>query len=504
MDCDIHFCSMDASNIQRHAVAVGGVANGDLVHAESRRKQPALPGGKQKSTDQTLEDVSEAIPGPLFLRNELSSCDSPLEFITAFQNEQGIRLATVTAPLALLDLHVIRRLTIHERCYERVLERLRQQIDFLTDSAYSNSGTDSLQAASDLKATKQRQEDANEAREKLEKFLNVAFRFGNVPRMRPAVLHLLRSIPSLPEKYKTEIAKHSELYNLCDLRVKRQIWLERRDLFEKEIDRHIRLYIDRRRLNMFDLSRRKGLFGIFSAERRSDTDFRTFVEMIGEHEHLYRYVRSLVTRKFLHTLSGHYATLRADLIFAVHERQPHLEHRDAPVYKMAWMLEEMSKKAHLDARSAEELLELLKQLQENAAASASGETSGGGAGGKKLKGNKQARNKDKSAARQHGQNLHDAAFLLMQPNVLFSLGLLISRTTEACLLHEELPKKQKLLMVVLRLLNLACYSPIMLSSKDKRAREPEFDDLLVSSFMPGMLGAFVDEQLERLKSKFTR
>lgn len=403
-------------------------------------------------TDRSLEDV-EGLRGPRYLNDALTSCANPLEFITEFQRGQGIDLPTIGAAVALMDLQGCTRLTFHAKCAERLRDYFEKRVDTLSEQA--KNGSD--QAA---------------AKAKLDALVKRCFRCADVPRLRPVVLHLLNRVTDLPQEYINQIVTTPGLYESCDLPVKRQIWLDRRDFFESEVQPHVRAYIGARIASMWDLKLSQGLFSVFSAQRRDERSVQQLVDMIGGEEKLYSAVKRFLRKRFVESGSGHYATLRSDLIIAVHKRFPQLEDKDAQIYKLCWCLDECVRVGQFHDRRRQEIAGIIDQLSSS--------------------------KRHKSGKQKHDDGLHDAAFLLSQPNVIFTLGTMTILNLEASIRRGELPRYNALLVFGMRLLNLASSARTLLAQKKKQqAPEPESQELIQST-LANFSCALVDVQIRKL------
>ena len=440
---------------------------------------------------QTLEDVNPIVPGPKFLTQQLFTVGNIPDFITKFQANQGIRIRTVASPIPLLTMHGVKRLTFHERCYDLILEEVKRQID-----RYAEQTATEKEASDQEKGT-------------LEKLLEFGFPYANVPRINPAVLHLLKKIPKLPDQYINEIAQNKPLYDVCDIRLKRQIWLEHKSLFDDEVAGHMKNCIESREREMFDTTKRKGIFGVFSPERRKHEDFRKLVGLIGGNEKLYRLLKTHLRQRFAESNSSpHYASLKADLIFGVHEISAELEPKDSLLYKFAWILEDIAEKAYLEDRHATDIVDILDQFAKMSAeldAAVPNNEKPNKSRSKKQEKDKEFQAKQEKERKKIDKNFKQLAFLVLQPSVLFALGLILIKAMDNCLKNEQLPKQNRNLMIAIRLLNIAAEAPKMLTNTSEKKKmtssavEPVLDDEVSSTFIPLLLSTVMDAQLSRMK-----
>ena len=155
-----------------------------------------------------------------------------------FRSEEGILVPTLRPAVALLDLMEVRRYDFHMLC----AEQLRQAL------------MDRITVASKAKG--------EEKQKQLEALLDQCFVGLNLPLVRPIVLHVLKNLETVTERYKKEIMANKELYEVCDIPLRRQIWLDRKDLFEAEIFPLFDEWMASRRKSMFEFNAANGLYTI--------------------------------------------------------------------------------------------------------------------------------------------------------------------------------------------------------------------------------------------------
>lgn len=137
-----------------------------------------------------------------------------------------------------------------------------------------------------------------------------------------------------------------ELYKVCAVEVKRQIWQDNQALFGDEVSPLLKQYIVEKEAALFtsDLSilhnffspspktRRQGQVnvGILRSTGRIDTNIvlkysyalqvvLKLTQMIGKSVKLYDMVLQFLRTLFLRTRNVHYCTLRAELLMSLHE-----------------------------------------------------------------------------------------------------------------------------------------------------------------------------------------
>ncbi|KMQ87657.1 negative elongation factor b-like protein [Lasius niger] len=288
-----------------------------------------------------LEDLG--IPGPVFLRDALTSCTDPLKAIEEFQLENGILLPSLRPMLPLLDLHGVRRLDFHASVLEELREKLIKQINEIGVERADKG------AAGDRR---------------LKELLSKSFPAVRVTGLRPVVMCILRNTPHIEEKYLRVLVGEKELYNDADTEVKRQIWKDNQSLFGDEVSPLFSRYIIEKEQILFDHRNLNSLFFTPSPKvRRQGEVVQKLAHMIGHSVKLYDMVLQFLRTLFLRTKNIHYCTLRAELLMALHD----LEVQDIisvdPCHKFTWCLDACIREKNVDVKRSRELQGFLDSIK---------------------------------------------------------------------------------------------------------------------------------------------
>ncbi|GBN99721.1 Negative elongation factor B, partial [Araneus ventricosus] len=164
-----------------------------------------------------LEEVG--IPGKEYLREALTNCADPLKAIEDFQTENGILLPSLRPMLPLLDRHGVPRQEFHLSVLEELKDTLIATIEKLS------------------------QNDPRERERKLKELLQKSFILINVPKIKPVVLCILKNMDRVEDRYLKHLVSNRQLYQECDVQVKRQIWQDNQSLFGDEVSPLLTQYI---------------------------------------------------------------------------------------------------------------------------------------------------------------------------------------------------------------------------------------------------------------------
>ena len=184
-----------------------------------------------------LEDVY-GLRGSKYLHTELTSCNDPQVMLEQFRVDEGVLVPTLKPAVALLDLMDITRSEFHHMCVNKLKQELLEKIAVLS-----------------------KHQTAGKAKP-LDQLLDKCFAGLKLPLIRPIVLSVLTNLHSVDERYKEEIINSKELYDVCDIALRRQIWLDRKDIFEMETLVLIDQYIADRVRSMYDVEPSKGLYTV--------------------------------------------------------------------------------------------------------------------------------------------------------------------------------------------------------------------------------------------------
>ena len=167
-----------------------------------------------------LEEIG--IPGRDYLKEALTSCTDPLKAIEDFQVENGILLPSLRPMLPLLDLHGIKRLDFHNSVLEDLRDKLIGQIKQIGINLKNNP---------------------KEKEKKLKELLVKSFPVIKIKQLRPVVMCVLKNMSFIEDKYLRVLVRDKELYNDCDIVIKRHLWRDNQSLFGDEVSPFLSRYI---------------------------------------------------------------------------------------------------------------------------------------------------------------------------------------------------------------------------------------------------------------------
>merc|ERR1712126_735182 len=124
--------------------------------------------------------------------------------------------------LPLLDLHGIKRQDFHNSVLEDLREKLINQIEALASSQTT------------LPKDKER---------KLKELLNKSFPVIKIKQLRPVVMCVLKNLSYIEDRYLRVLVRDKELYQDCDIVIKRHLWRDNQSLFGDEVSPHLSQYI---------------------------------------------------------------------------------------------------------------------------------------------------------------------------------------------------------------------------------------------------------------------
>ncbi|CAG0883204.1 unnamed protein product [Darwinula stevensoni] len=386
-----------------------------------------------------LEEIG--IPGREFLREALTNCGDPLKAIEEFQMENGILLPSLRPMLPLLDLHGLRRYEFHQSVMEDLREKLLSRI--------SEVG----------------QQDTPEKDDKLHELLTKSFPVIKIEGLRPVVMTILKYMNQVPPQYLKVLVNDKELYNDCEIEVKRQIWQDNQSLFGDEVSPLLSQYIREKEDVLYDHENLTNLFFNASPKvRRQGKVVQKLTEMIGKNIRLYDMVLQFLRTLFLRTRNVHYCTLRAELLMALHD----LEIQDItaidPCHKFTWCLDACIREKNVDPKRSRELQSFLDGMR-------------------------------------HGQEevLGDIAMVLCDPYSIHFLCTSSLKIIHHCINNEQLPRDNLILILLLRILAIGLQAWDMIDSQ--MFREPKLDVHVVTKFLPALMSLIVDDQVRALNSR---
>ncbi|XP_074596798.1 negative elongation factor B [Brevipalpus obovatus] len=386
-----------------------------------------------------MDELSECgIPARSYLKQALLNSDDPLKAIEEFQVENGILLPSLQTILPLLDLHSVPRLHFHTSVLEELREILLKQIEKLAKDGPSAEN------------------------EKMNNLLEKSFPLIRIPAIQPIVMAILKNIEQIDDKYLRQIVLDREIYSRCDISVKRQIWQSHQDLFGEEVLPLFTKFLTENHC-LYTLDKQISL-NQTPRQRRQNEVLQSLVEMIGRNVLLYDTCLQFLRGLFRETSNTFYCTLRVDLLMSLHDAEISEITSMDPCHKFIWCLDACVREKNIDPKRSRELqgfLEGVKRGQE--------------------------------------EIIGDLAMTLSDP---YAIKFLVGRTIQSLNYlanTESLPRENAILILILRLLNLALHSWDIINSR--KYHEPFLDPKIITKFLPIVMSLIVDDQVRSVNSK---
>uniref|UniRef100_A0A3P8WLU2 Negative elongation factor complex member B n=1 Tax=Cynoglossus semilaevis TaxID=244447 RepID=A0A3P8WLU2_CYNSE len=376
------------------------------------------------------------------LKETLTNCTEPLKAIDQFQMDNGILLPTLQSALPFLDLHGTPRLEFHQSVFDELREKLMERVAMIAEG----------------------KEDDRYG--KLEELLDKSFPLVKMPSIQPVVMQVLKHLPKVPEKKLKMVMTDKELYKVCAVEVKRQIWQDNQALFGDEVSPLLKQYIVEKEAALFtsDLSILHNFFSPSPKTRRQGQVVLKLTQMIGKSVKLYDMVLQFLRTLFLRTRNVHYCTLRAELLMSLHELDISEICSVDPCHKFTWCLDACIREKFVDGKRARELQGFLDGVKKG-----------------------------------HEQVLGDLSMILCDPFACNTLVLSIMRNLQELLSQESLPRDSSDLMLLLRMLSLGQGAWDMIDSQV--FKEPRLDLDVVTRFLPAMMSVVVDDHTFSFEQK---
>jgi len=386
-----------------------------------------------------LEEIG--IPGRDYLREALTSCTDPLKAIEDFQVENGVLLPSLRPMLPLLDLHGIKRLDFHNSVLEDLREKLVAQI-----------GQVGMM-------------EGKEREKKLRDLLIKSFPVIKIKQLRPVVMCVLKHMTFIEDRYLRVLVRDKELYNDCDIEIKRHLWRDNQSLFGDEVSPLLSQYIKDKENVLFTHESSTGFFSGSPKSRRQAEVIQKLAEMIGSNIKLYDMTLQFLRTLFLRTRNVHYCTLRSELLMALHDREVQDVISVDPCHKFTWCLDACIRERNVDIKRSRELQGFLDAIR-----------------------------------RGQEQVLGDLSMTLCDPFAINFLSVSAMKLINHQVEKEGLPRDQPVLHLLLRMLALGLSAWEMIDSQD--FREPRLELPLIVQFVPSLMTLIVDDQVRALNAKF--
>uniref|UniRef100_A0AAR2JY70 Negative elongation factor complex member B n=1 Tax=Pygocentrus nattereri TaxID=42514 RepID=A0AAR2JY70_PYGNA len=376
------------------------------------------------------------------LKETLTNCTEPLKAIDQFQMENGILLPTLQSALPFLDLHGTPRLEFHQSVFDELREKLMERVAFIAEGKEEDRYT------------------------KLEELLEKSFPLVKMPSIQPVVMQVMKHLPKVPEKKLKQVMADKELYKVCAVEVKRQIWQDNQALFGDEVSPLLKQYIVEKEAALFssDLSILHNFFSPSPKTRRQGEVVQKLTQMIGKNVKLYDMVLQFLRTLFLRTRNVHYCTLRAELLMSLHDLDISEICSVDPCHKFTWCLDACIREKFVDAKRARELQGFLDGVK---------------------KGQEQV--------------LGDLSMILCDPFASNTLVLSTVRNLQELLSQDALPRDSPDLLLLLRMLSLGQGAWDMIDSQV--FKEPRLELEVVTRFLPAMMSIVVDDYTYTVEQK---
>lgn len=368
------------------------------------------------------------------LKETLTNCTEPLKAIDQFQTENGILLPTLQSALPFLDLHGTPRLDFHQSVFDELRDNLTERVAVIAEGK------------------------AEDRFGKLEELLEKSFPLVKMPSIQPVVMQVLKHLPKVPEKKLKMVMADKELYKVCGVEVKRQIWQDNQALFGDEVSPLLKQYIVEKEGALFsnELSVLHNFFSPSPKARRQGEVVLKLTQMIGKNVKLYDMVLQFLRTLFLRTRNVHYCTLRAELLMSLHDLDISEICSVDPCHKFTWCLDACIREKFVDVKRARELQGFLDGVK---------------------KGQEQV--------------LGDLSMILCDPFACNTLVLSTVRNLQELISQETLPRESPDLLLLLRMLSLGQGAWDMIDSQV--FKEPRLDPEVVTRFLPAMMSVVVDD-----------
>ena len=365
------------------------------------------------------------------LKTTLTNCEDPFRAIKDIQDENGIALAQIKPALPLLDLLGVKRLDFHLAVLDDMKDRLIKRIQELA----------------------QRND-----REQLEILLEKSFSVINLTHVTPIVMEIVKHMPKIPDKYVKYIVEHEQIYSRAPIELKRLIWIDNSNLFQKELQPIIAQYLTYVDEQLLQCDHNYFL-QLPKQRRQTSTTIQSLVHMIGTNVKLYEIVRTSLQKLYQRKKIVHYSSLRLLLLMAFHDLENNSVSKSDSIHIFVWTLDAALKERKLDIKKQREIEQFLD-----------------------------AHGRDTEIINKH------IPFVLTDPYI-------VSILSESCvlLLHKQvddeipLPRSNKELHFLLKLLNMGLYAWDVLDGA--MSFYDPIDSKLLTHYLPYLIRLIVENRL---------
>lgn len=381
---------------------------------------------------------SAAHLGQQYLRKNIGSADDPLKAIEEFQLNREILLPSLRPMLPLLDLHGVKRLEFHQSVLDELKTRLKEQTEKL--------------GKSDNPADHRR----------LQELLVRSFSSIKETTLQPVVMAVLKNVNNLDGKILNMLISDKNIYNACDVNVKRQIWLDFQSMFGDECSPLFQQYIqEKERLLTDALDVDLPFYSITPKQRRQNTIVQQFAEMVGDNIRLYETMVQFLRTLFVKTKNIHYCSLRVEFLMALHDKDVQEVTTLDPVHKFIWCLDACIREQAIDPKRSRELQTFLESIR---------------------------------SGQEHV--LADISMVLCDPYAIHFLASSAFKIINHLITNGALPRGHTVLILILRCLNLGLHSWDIINSSVYR--EPRLDVKIFTKFLPMLMTIIVDDAIKGL------
>jgi len=275
------------------------------------------------------------LDGNTYVHNALTNAKDTTKAFSRIQKNNVVKIPSLQPALSLLDIHETKRVEFHDSLLIKLRENLLEKLDDLDEK-------------------------------QMEKLLKECFHFIVKDELRDIVVTIMERLETVPENYLLSISENQQLYEVCPVNIKRQIWQNTQELFGEAVSPLLDKYIEDKDAKMFSQisedGSTKSFFSYSPKVRRQSDIVQGLVDMIGNSVQLYTILLQFLRTLFIRTEVSHYCTLRADLLMCLHDNKISVICDSDPCHKFAWCLDACIQAGDIDTRKARELYLFLQSM----------------------------------------------------------------------------------------------------------------------------------------------
>ncbi|GFO06166.1 negative elongation factor b [Plakobranchus ocellatus] len=370
----------------------------------------------------------------------LTTSSDPLSAIQEFQNVNGIDADTLKIALPFLDLHGVKRLTLHLSIFETIRDKLLQRVSELANA----NDPSSIQ--------------------KLETLLDSSFPAIKNKDIRPVCMAVMKHLPKVKEEYLKQLLEDKELYQEAATEVKRQIWENNQVLFGEEVQPLLAQYLQEKERSLWRHDN-PGLsfFSVSPRQRRQRPLLTRLLEMVGSSVTLYNMVLHFLRTLFLRSRDTHYCTLRVELLMALHDLEYNAICSSDSCHKFTWCVDACVREKTVNTKRARELQGFLDTLK---------------------KGSK---------------TVGDLSIVLCEPYAMNIVLQSVMKALQHCVTTETLPRDNPDLVLLCRMTLLGLNAWEIVDSNT--SVEPKLDPAFFTKFLAYMVSLMAEDQVRYFTAK---